>query len=118
MFSNMADSSKAGFIVAASTNSSALVEISANFRNHWIFSRISRFERSIASRVSISNAHRLSIPLTAVALPNTSCPSRPDSEWTGLVDASRTRLPERARWTALTPAMTVFPTPPLPPKNT
>ena len=39
MFSNMADSSKAGFIVADSTNSSALVLMSANLRNHWIFSR-------------------------------------------------------------------------------
>ena len=54
MFSNIADSSNAGFIVADSTKSSALVEMSANFRNHWIFSRISRFERSIVSRVSIS----------------------------------------------------------------
>ena len=117
MFSNIADSSKAGFIVAASTNSSALVEISANFRNHWIFSRISRFERSIASRVSISNAHRFSTPVTAVGLPKTSWPRRPDREWTGLVDASRVRLPVRARWTAFIPAMTVLPTPPLPPKN-
>jgi len=50
----MADSSKAGFIVADSTKSSALVLMSANFRNHWIFSRISFLERSIVSRVSIS----------------------------------------------------------------
>ena len=54
MFSNIADSSKAGFIVADSTNSSALVEISANFRNHWIFSRILCLERSMVSLVSIS----------------------------------------------------------------
>src|SRR5213592_292725 len=54
MFSNMADSSNAGFIVADSTKSSAFVEMSANLRNHWIFSRISRLERSIVSRVSIS----------------------------------------------------------------
>src|SRR5207245_10146294 len=54
MFSNIANSSNAGFIVADSTKSSALVGMSANFRNHWIFSRISRFERSIVSRVSIS----------------------------------------------------------------
>ena len=54
MFSNMADSSKAGFIVADSTKSSALVEMSANLRNHWIFSRISTLDRSIVSFVSIS----------------------------------------------------------------
>jgi hypothetical protein len=54
MFSNIADSSKAGFMVADSTNSSARVEISANLRNHWIFSRISRLERSMVSLVSIS----------------------------------------------------------------
>jgi hypothetical protein len=41
-------------MVADSTNSSAFVEISANFRNHWIFSRMSRLDRSIVSRVSIS----------------------------------------------------------------
>jgi len=41
MFSNIADSSNARFIVAESTKSSALVEISANLRNYLIFSRIS-----------------------------------------------------------------------------
>ena len=54
MFSNIADSSKAGFIVADSTNSSARVLISANFRNHWILSLISVFDRSIVCFVSIS----------------------------------------------------------------
>ncbi len=54
MFSNMADSSKAGFIVADSTNSSALVLMSANFRNHSIFSRISFLDFSMVSWVSIS----------------------------------------------------------------
>ena len=56
MFSNIADSSKAGFIVADSMNSSALVVMSANLRNQLIFSRISCLERSMVSRVSISNA--------------------------------------------------------------
>jgi len=41
MFSNIADSSNAGFIVADSMKSSALVVMSANLRNHRIFSRIS-----------------------------------------------------------------------------
>ena len=118
MFSNIADSSKAGFIVAASTNSSAFVEISANLRNHWIFSRISRFERSIASFVSISWAHRLSTPWIGVALPNTSWSRAPVRLWTGFVEASSVRLPLRARWTAVVAAMTVLPTPPLPPKKT
>ena len=54
MFSNMADSSKAGFMVADSTKSSALVVMSANLRNHWILSRISCLERSMVSLVSIS----------------------------------------------------------------
>ncbi len=56
MFSNMADSSKAGFIVADSIKSSALVVISANFKNQLIFSRISFLDRSMVSRVSISKA--------------------------------------------------------------
>jgi hypothetical protein len=75
MFSNIADSSNAGFIVADSTKSSALVEMSANFRNHWIFSLISVFERSIVSRVSISYAQKLGTPLIAVWLPETSWPA-------------------------------------------
>ena len=54
MFSNMADSSKAGFMVADSTNSSALVLMSAKRRNQLIFSRISLLDRSMVSRVSIS----------------------------------------------------------------
>ncbi len=54
MFSNIADSSKAGFMVADSTNSSALVLMSANLRNHSIFSRISRLDFSIVCLVSIS----------------------------------------------------------------
>ena len=118
MFSNIADSSNAGFIVADSTKSSALVEMSANFRNHWIFSRISRFERSIASLVSISNAARPGTPRTSVALPKTSWSSRPDRLWTGFVEASSVRRPSRASRTAVAPARTVLPTPPLPPKNT
>jgi hypothetical protein len=85
MFSNIADSSNAGFVLAASTNSSAFVLISANFRNHWILSRISFLLRSMASRVSISSAQRFWVPWTGVCLPKTSCPSRPDRLWTGLV---------------------------------
>src|SRR3972149_5310753 len=42
------------FIVADSTKSSALVVMSANLRNHRIFSRISTLLRSMLCRVSIS----------------------------------------------------------------
>ena len=118
MFSNIADSSKAGFMVADSTNSSARVLISANFKNHWILSRISRFERSIVSLVSISYAKRFGTPLTGVCLPKTSWSRRLDRLCTGLVDASSVRLPASAAQTAVAPAIAVLPTPPLPPKKT
>ncbi len=93
MFSNMADSSKAGFIVAHSTKSSALVLISANFKNHWIFSRISFLDFSIVSLVSISYAQRFCASFTGVAAPNTDCPRRPERLWTGLVEASSVHFP-------------------------
>src|SRR5581483_1117259 len=118
MFSNIADSSKAGFIVADSTNSSARVEISANFRNHWIFSLISVFERSMVSFVSISYAQRFSEPSTRLGRPKTSWPRRLDREWTGFVEQSIVRLPLAASQSARAPAIAVFPTPPFPPKNT
>ena len=117
MFSNMADSSKAGFMVAVSMNSSALPRISANLRNQSIFSRISTLERSIVSLVSISNAVRLATPVTGTGRPKTSWSSIPERLWTGLVEASRVCLPIRASPTAAAPARTVLPTPPLPPKK-
>src|SRR5512135_2996583 len=117
MFSNMADSSKAGFMVALSTNASACVEISANFRNQRIFCLMSCLERSMVSLVSISYAQRLSTPATGVGLPYTSWPSRPLRLCTGLVEARIVRLPWRASCKAVTPAITVLPTPPLPPKK-
>jgi len=54
MFSNMADSSKAGFMVADSTKASACVRISANLRNQLTFSLISFLDFSMVSLVSIS----------------------------------------------------------------
>src|SRR5260370_23351415 len=69
------------------------------------------------SFVSISYAQRLLSPPTATGLPYTFWSSRPLRLWTGLVDASRVRLPCRARCRAVAPAITVFPTPPLPPKK-
>ncbi len=117
MFSNMADSSKAGFIVADSTKSSAFVEMSANLRNHLIFSRISTFDRSIVSFVSISYAHRFGAPSTGVCFPSTFWPSSDERLWTGFVEASIVRRPSWALWSAVAAAKTVFPTPPLPPKK-
>src|SRR5579872_1381801 len=117
MFSNMADSSKAGFMVALSTNESAWVEISANFRNQRIFCLMSCFDRSMVSLVSISYAQRFGTPVTAVGVLLTSWLSSPLRLCTGLVDARMVRRPACAIWMAVTPAITVFPTPPLPPKN-
>src|SRR5574341_1272022 len=118
MFSNMADSSKAGFMVADSTKSSALVEMSANLRNHWIFSRIWSLLRSMVSLVSISYAHRFGAPSTGVCVPSTSWPSRLVRLCTGLVEASMVRRPCCACHSAVEAAKTVLPTPPLPPKKT
>src|SRR5438128_8346524 len=78
---------------------------------------MSCLDRSMFSLVSISYAHRLLTPPTATALPYTFWSSRPLKLWTGLVDASNVRLPCRARCSAVAPAITVFPTPPLPPKK-
>ncbi len=117
MFSNIADSSNAGFIVADSTKSSAFVEMSANFRNHLIFSRISTLLRSIVSFVSISYAQRFGTPSTGVCLPRTFWPRRLERLWTGFVEASIVRRPSWALWSAVAAANTVLPTPPLPPKK-
>ena len=117
MFSNIADSSNAGFIVAVSTNSSALVVMSANLRNQRIFSRICTLLRSMVSLVSISYAQRFGTPATGTCLPSTSWPSRFVRLWTGFVDASSVRRPCRASPMAAAAAKTVLPTPPLPPKK-
>ena len=69
MFSNIADSSNAGFMVALSTKASAWVEISANLRNQRILVLMSCLERSMVSLVSISYAHRLGTPVTWVGAP-------------------------------------------------
>jgi hypothetical protein len=117
MFSNIADSSNAGFIVADSTKSSALVVMSANLRNQRIFSRISSLLRSMLCRVSISQPQRLDTPSTATCLPSISWPNRVVRLCTGLVDTSSVRRPCRASPMAAAPAKTVLPTPPLPPKK-
>ena len=96
MFSNIADSSKAGFMVALSTKASAWVETSANFRNQRIFCLMSCFERSIVSFVSISYAHRLGTPLTAVGFAVDVLVQQPAQAMHGLVEASMVRLPSSA----------------------
>src|SRR6266851_9226047 len=78
---------------------------------------MSCLDRSMFSFVSISYAQRLLSPPTATGLPYTFWSSRPLRLWTGLVDASRVRLPCRARCSAVAPPITVFPTPPFPPKK-
>src|SRR6266852_2478130 len=78
---------------------------------------MSCLDRSMFGWGSISYAQRLLSPPTATGLPYTFWSSRPLRLWTGLVDASRVRLPCRARCSAVAPAITVFPTPPLPPKK-
>ncbi len=50
-------------------------------------------------------------------LPKTSFSRRLERLWTGLVEASSVRLPCLAAHRAAAPAMTVLPTPPLPPKK-
>ena len=117
MFSNIADSSKAGFIVADSTKSSALVVMSANLRNQFIFLRISFLDRSMVSLVSISKAKQFASSQTTAAFPKTSFSRSEERLWTGLVDARSVFFPCLAAHSAAVPAMTVLPTPPLPPKK-
>src|SRR5262249_9580079 len=72
---------------------------------------------SMVSLVSISYAQRLLTPSTAACLPKTSCPRRPERLCTGFVEASIVRRPCPANQSAVAPAKTVLPTPPLPPKK-